>query len=74
MIRQNNINNNDDDDGDDDDNNINNNDGDNSNNNNTLLSPPNEVSEGTMKRAPYVCVCVRASTKNATSPLFLGRF
>ena len=23
-----------------------------------LLSPPNEVSEGTMKRAPYVCVCV----------------
>ena len=25
-----------------------------------LLSPPNEVSEGTMKRAPYVCVCVRA--------------
>ena len=22
-----------------------------------LLSPPNEVSEGTMKRAPYVCVC-----------------
>ena len=25
-----------------------------------LLSPPNKVSEGTMKRAPYVCVCVRA--------------
>ena len=23
-----------------------------------LLSPPNEVSEGTMKRAPYVCVSV----------------
>ena len=23
---------------------------------------------------PKVCVCVRASTKNATSPLFLGRF
>ena len=21
------------------------------------MSPPNEVSEGTMKRAPYVCVC-----------------
>ena len=45
-----------------------------------FLSPPNEVSEGTMKRAPYVCVCVsvcacvRASVrpssksmKNATS-------
>ena len=28
-----------------------------------LLSPPNEVSEGTMKRAPYVCVCVRASVR-----------
>ena len=26
-----------------------------------LLSPPNEVSEGTMKRAPYVCVSVRPS-------------
>ena len=46
-----------------------------------LLSPPNEVSEGKTKLvrglwngAPYVCVCVRASTKNATSPLFLGRF
>ena len=26
---------------------------------NTLLSPPNEVSEGTMKRAPYVCASVR---------------
>ena len=25
--------------------------------------PPNEVSEGTMKRAPYVCVCVRASVR-----------
>ena len=24
------------------------------------MSPPNEVSEGTMKRAPYVCVSVRA--------------
>ena len=24
----------------------------------SLLSPPNEVSEGNMKRAPYVCVCV----------------
>ena len=22
-------------------------------------NPPNKVSEGTMKRAPYVCVCVR---------------
>ena len=46
-----------------------------------FLSPPNEVSEGTMKRAPYVCVCVRASVrpgsksmKNATSLSFLGRF
>ena len=25
---------------------------------NCLLSPPNKVCEGTMKRAPYVCVCV----------------
>ena len=49
-----------------------------------LLSPPNEVSEGTMKRAPYVCVCasVRASVcasglkmlKFASSLSFLGRF
>ena len=45
-----------------------------------LLSPPNEVSEGTMKRAPYVCVCacVRASglemLKFASSLSFLGRF
>ena len=28
-----------------------------------LLSPPNEVSEGNMKRAPYVCVCVRVSVR-----------
>ena len=28
-----------------------------------FLSPPNEVSEGTMKRAPYVCVCVRACVR-----------
>ena len=45
-----------------------------------LLSPPNEVSEGTMKRAPYVCVSVclsvwaQKSMKNATSLAFLGRF
>ena len=45
-----------------------------------LLSPPNEVSEGSMKRAPYVCVCacVRASglkmLKFASSLSFLGRF
>ena len=26
----------------------------------SFLSPPNEVSEGTMKRAPYVCVSVWA--------------
>ena len=29
----------------------------------TLLSPPNKVSEGTMKRAPYVCVSVRPSVR-----------
>ena len=29
----------------------------------TFLSPPNEVSEGTMKRAPYVCVCVCVSVR-----------
>ena len=28
-----------------------------------FLSPPNKVSEGTMKRAPYVCVCVRPSVQ-----------
>ena len=50
-----------------------------------FLSPPNKVSEWTMKRAPYVCVCVRPcvracvrpgskSMKNATSLSFLGRF
>ena len=26
-------------------------------------NPPNKVSEGTMKRAPYVCVCVRACVR-----------
>ena len=44
----------------------------------SLLSPPNEVSEGTMKRAPYVCVSVRPSglkmLKFASSLSFLGRF
>ena len=47
-----------------------------------LLSPPNEVIEGTMKRAPYVCVCVRACVrasglkmlKFASSLSFLGRY
>ena len=29
----------------------------------SFLSPPNKVSEGTMKRAPYVCVCVRVSVR-----------
>ena len=28
-----------------------------------FLSLPNEVSEGTMKRVPYVCVCVRACVR-----------
>ena len=46
----------------------------------TFLSPPNEVSEGTMKRAPYVCVSMclsvwaQKSMKNATSLAFLGQF
>ena len=31
------------------------------------MSPPNEVSEGTMKRAPYVCVSVRLSPPNEVS-------
>ena len=45
-----------------------------------LLSPPNEVCEGTMKQAPYVCVCpsVRPSglkmLQFASSLSFLGRF
>ena len=42
------------------------------------MSPPNEVSEGTMKRAPDVCVSVRPSglkmLKFASSLSFLGRF
>ena len=33
-----------------------------------LLSLPNEVSEGTMKRAPYVCVSVRASVHACVRP------
>ena len=38
-----------------------------------FLSPPNEVSEGTMKRAPYVCVrpCVCASVRQQKMLLLL---
>ena len=43
-----------------------------------FLSPPNKVSEGTMKRAPYVCVSVRASglkmLRFASSLSFRGWF
>ena len=33
-----------------------------------FLSPPNEVSEGTMKRAPYVCVSVRLCVRVSVRP------
>ena len=39
-----------------------------------FIVPPNEVSEGTMKRAPYVCVCVRASGLKSMKMLLLCHF